>query len=109
MTCTTCNGNGRTVTPWTPAEKAALTRVYPDGGMKAACEALPDRTPEAIKNKAQALGLACVNRRGGVKAWDDFALAPTSFTDNDVQAFSLLRHWTRAVVSLGPAAIGARP
>ena len=60
--------------PWTPVEEATLCEVYPIGGKRAALAALPNRSADSIKNKAQGLGLSAAHlRKGGVKPYDDWS------------------------------------
>lgn len=42
---------------WSPAEKMALAEAWARGGMKAAVEACPERTPDACRRMAVALGV----------------------------------------------------
>lgn len=58
-------------TPWTLAEEDILSEVYPIGGKRAALVALPNRSADAIKNKAQGMGLCASHlRHGGSKPSD---------------------------------------
>ncbi len=59
---------------WTPEEEAILAEVYPIGGKRAALAALPNRSADSIKNKAQGLGLSAAHlRKGGQKPSDDWS------------------------------------
>lgn len=55
-------GKGRSRKAWSDAEIHILIRLYPEGGLPAVQEQLPDRAESAIWKKATALGL---RRRGG--------------------------------------------
>lgn len=50
---------------WTPSEVAELRRAFPEGGLKAAVEVLPNRSWHSIQVKASKLGLRMDNPNKG--------------------------------------------
>ena len=42
---------------WTPEEEDLLRKLYPKGGINKCCEALPDRTHYAIRNRVDLMRL----------------------------------------------------
>lgn len=64
-----------TYIPWTADEITALIEAWPRGGIKAAREALPGRSEDSLRGKADALNLTIPNR----KKYERYA--PSEFID----------------------------
>jgi len=68
MAMATRMGLSRRENPWSQAEITCLTRYYPTEGQKV-LHRLPDKSDEAIRNKARELGLASPGHTVA-RAWD---------------------------------------